>query len=42
MLLIPKRIAAYMRYSSDNQRQDSINDQRRNIVQHLERMGFAS
>lgn len=29
-----------MRYSSDNQRQDSIIDQRRNIVQHLDRLGI--
>jgi DNA invertase Pin-like site-specific DNA recombinase len=29
-----------MRYSSDNQRQDSIVDQRRNIVQHLDRLGI--
>lgn len=34
------RIGAYLRYSSDNQRHDSIDDQRRNIINHLERLGI--
>ena len=35
MTFMPKNTVLYMRYSSNNQRQDSIADQRRNIVNHL-------
>lgn len=35
MTSMPKKTVLYMRYSSNNQRQDSIPDQRRNIVNHL-------
>ncbi|MCK5770898.1 recombinase family protein, partial [Algiphilus sp.] len=35
------RIAAYARYSSDQQRESSIEDQLRNVAAHCERMGWA-
>ncbi len=42
MTKIPARkIAFYLRYSSANQRGDSIDDQRRNITEHLERIGIS-
>lgn len=37
----PGKVAFYLRYSSINQRGDSIDDQRRNIAEHLDRLGIA-
>ena len=34
------KVAFYLRYSSANQRADSIDDQRRNIMEYLDRQGI--